>query len=171
MKFFPLIFLIAIHVYGQSRKDGIYLMPVNAPDTVGHRNFLDSKGNKLGLWQYYSPEGYLALVVNFKNNKRDGEYLRYQSNTNLVFEKGAYLNGFKHGTYERFYSDGSIRVKGVYESGEKVGEWLYYHKESGTVRMKGKYFKGKKHGKWVLLDAVQNVKQEVVYQNGLLVNN
>lgn len=170
MKILAILFLLSIQLLAQSRKEGTYLMPVNAHDTVKHRNFLDAKGNKLGLWQYYSQEGFLSLTVNFKNNKRQGEYVRYQSNTNLVFEKGSYLNGYKHGSYERYYSDGSIRVKGTYENGEKVGEWLYYHKESGTVRMKGKYVDGKKHGKWVMLDQAQIVKQEVNYQNGLLVN-
>ena len=171
MKILVFLSLISIQLLAQNRNDGTYLMPVNAPDSVKHRNFLDAKGNKLGLWQYYSQDGFLSLTVYFNNNKRQGEYIRYQTNTALVFEKGSYLNGYKHGNYERYYSDGSIRVKGVYENGEKVGEWLYYHKESGTVRMKGLYVEGKKHGKWVLLDKAQIVKQEVEYQKGLLVSN
>jgi antitoxin component YwqK of YwqJK toxin-antitoxin module len=171
MKIIVFFSLLSLQLLAQNRNKGTFLMPVNANDTVKHRNFLDENGNKVGLWQYYSQEGYLSLVVNFQNNKRQGEYVRYQTNTHLIFEKGSYLNGYKHGNYERYYSDGSIRVKGVYKNGEKVGEWMYFHKESGTIRMKGFYVNGKKHGKWVLLDQAQIVKQAVLYENGLLVNN
>ena len=58
MKILAILFLLSIQLLAQSRKEGTYLMPVNAHDTVKHRNFLDAKGNKLGLWQYYSQEGF-----------------------------------------------------------------------------------------------------------------
>jgi len=168
-----MMFLI-VNTYGQTTKsasvtDVINLMPVNAPDTVKHRNKIDGLGNKVGKWEYYSVNGKLILSIKYKSNKRDGEYARYQVNSGLLFEKGYYKNGIKHGEYFRYFTNGSIRVKGYYEAGFKSGIWLYYFRDSGSLRSKGVYFSGRKDGIWIFYDKLEAVKRQIKYTKGEIV--
>lgn len=166
--------MITSSIYGQTTKstpspDVIHLMPVNAPDSVKHRNKIDGLGNKVGKWEYYSENGKLVLSIEYLNNKRDGAYARYQVNSGLLFEKGYYKNGIKHGEYFRYFTNGSIRVKGHYESGFKSDIWLYYYRDSGYLRSKGNYKRGRKDGIWLFYDKLEAVKRQVEYVNGELI--
>jgi len=166
-----------LNIYSQEEtienpsKEIIHLMPVNAPDSVKHRNKIDGSGNKVGKWQYYSENGKLILSIEYQNNKRDGEYARYQVNSGLLFEKGYYKNGIKHGEYFRYFTDGSIRVKGLYESGFKSGIWLYYYRDSGSLRSKGVFTRGRKDGIWLFYDKLEAVKRQVEYVNGEIIKS
>jgi antitoxin component YwqK of YwqJK toxin-antitoxin module len=170
------IFFLSILVFSAKAqdnidRDAIYLMPVNAPDSVKHRNKMDKNGKKSGRWEYYSKTGRLVLAVNYENNKREGEYIRYQPMTGKPFEKGYYSNGVKTGTYIRYYTDGTLRVKGNYKDGLKQGVWEYYYKSSGSVRAKGNFDRGRKHGVWSFYDYSEVLKRTIEYSDGKIIQS
>lgn len=148
------------------------IRPKYSPDTIGHRNKLDDFGNKWGNWQYYSKNGVLILEINYKNNKRNGEFVRYNGITGKMLEKGAYLEDLKNGSFTKWYTNNSKRVEGSYRKGMKNGIWSYYFKNSpGTVRLNGNFKDGKKHGKWVFYDKNETIRSIIKYDNGLIVES
>lgn len=149
----------------------IYLMPVNAPDSINHRNKMDEKGRKIGKWEYYSRTGKLILAVNYENNRRNGEYIRYQPTTGKPFEIGSYKNGVRDGLYVRYFTDGTVRVKGQYKNGLKNGVWEYYYRSSGSIRAKGKFENGRKNGTWNFFDYSEVLKRTMEYSNGKIIQS
>lgn len=170
-----LLFLIVAQVKAQDsasiNPDYIYLMPVNAPDSVSHRNKMDQNGRKTGRWEYYSKTGRLVLAVNYEANKRVGEYVRYQPMTGKPFEKGYYEDGVKVGMYTRYYTDGTPRVKGYYKDGLKHGVWEYYYKSTGSVRAKGNFERGRKNGVWSFYDYSEVLKRTIEYSDGKIIQS
>ena len=146
------------------------LRPKYAPDNNVHRNKLDDLGKKWGKWQYYSRNGMLILEINYKNNKRNGEFVRYNSITSKMLEKGAYINDLKNGSFTKWYSNGAKRVEGSYRKGMKTGIWSYFFKNSsGIVRLTGNFKEGKKHGKWIFYDKNETIRSIIKYENGDIV--
>ena len=151
--------LIGLLSFTQTPEELTAIRPKYAPDTIGHRNKLDDYGKKWGKWQFYSKNGILILEINYKDNKRNGEFVRYNGITGKILEKGAYLDDLKNGSFTKWYTNSSKRVEGSYRKGMKNGIWSYYFKNSpGTVRLNGNFKDGKKHGKWVFYDRNETIR-------------
>jgi len=164
--------LIGLLSFTQTPEELTAIRPKYAPDTIGHRNKLDDYGKKWGKWQFYSKNGILILEINYKDNKRNGEFLRYNGITGKILEKGAYLDDLKNGSFTKWYTNSSKRVEGSYRKGMKNGIWSYYFKNSpGTVRLNGNFKDGKKHGKWVFYDTNETIRSIIKYDNGTIVES
>ena len=169
-KFISFILLLGLMSFTQSPDNLTALQPKYAPESIGHRNKLDDLGKKWGTWQYYSRNGVLILEINYKDNQRNGEFVRYNGITGKMLEKGAYLNDLKNGSFTKWYSNGAKRVEGSYRKGLKTGVWSYFFKNSpGMVRLTGNFKDGKKHGKWVFYDKNETIRSIVKYENGAIV--
>ena len=168
-----LIFVLAIGALSfQNPGDLTALQPKYAPDSIGHRNKLDDLGKKWGNWQFYSRNGVLILEISYKDNKRNGEFVRYNGITGRMLEKGAYVNDLKNGSFTKWYSNGAKRVEGVYRKGLKNGIWSYYFKNSpGIIRLNGNFKDGKKHGKWVFYDKNGTIRSIIKYDNGVILES
>lgn len=100
----------------------------------------------------------------------------YERNCNgLIIEKGAFINGSKHGewvTYSRnsvlirklnydtgalngkvmlFYLNGKPKLTGQFEKGNKTGKWTYYTKK-GKILSEGNYLSNKPIKTWIIND-------------------
>ena len=165
-------FLIGLLSFTQTPEELTAIRPKYAPDTIGHRNKLDDYGKKWGKWQFYSKNGILILEINYKDNKRNGEFVRYNGINGKILEKGAYLDDLKNGSFTKWYTNSSKRVEGSYRKGMKNGIWSYYFKNSpGTVRLNGNFKDGKKHGKWVFYDTNETIRSIIKYDNGTIVES
>ena len=168
-KYLSLTLVIGLLIFTQIPDDLTDLRPKYAPDTVGHRNKLDDLGKKWGTWQFYSRGGVLILEMNYKDNKLNGEFVRYNGVTGKMLEKGAYLDDLKNGSFTQWYTNGTKRVEGVYRKGLKTGVWSYYFKNSpGIIRLTGNFKDGKKHGKWVFYDKNETIRSMVKYEDGVI---
>ena len=164
--------LIGLLSFTQTPEELTAIRPKYAPDTIDHRNKLDDYGKKWGKWQFYSKNGILILEINYKDNKRNGEFVRYNGITGKILEKGAYLDDLKNGSFTKWYTNSSKRVEGSYRKGMKNGIWSYYFKNSpGTVRLNGNFKDGKKHGKWVFYDTNETIRSIIKYDNGTIVES
>ncbi|MBL57599.1 MAG: hypothetical protein CMP61_10445 [Flavobacteriales bacterium] len=164
--------ILGLLSFTQTPEELTAMRPKHAPDTTSHRNKLDNNGNKWGNWQFYSENGILILEINYKNNKRNGEFVRYNGVTGKMLEKGAYLDDLKNGSFTKWYNNSAKRVEGSYRKGMKNGLWSYYFKNApGTVRLTGNFKEGKKHGKWIFYDKNETVRSIIKYQNGVIVES
>lgn len=170
MKLFSTILLLIVvgfSSFGQSDQDLTSLLPKYAPDDALHRNKIDNSGKKQGKWQYYSRSGILVLELTFENNKKKGEYKRYNGVTGKMIEKGNYLNGIKNGSYTKWFSNGVKRVEGTYSNGKKDAIWSYFFKNgTGALRMIGNFKDGKKEGSWVFYDKNGSIRHKVKFESG-----
>jgi antitoxin component YwqK of YwqJK toxin-antitoxin module len=83
----------------------------------------------------------------FKNGKRDGAWVRYYENGQLMY-KGNYKNGMKDGAKVGYYENGSIWYKEDFKNGKLEGAQVSYW-ETGQVWYKGNNKYGKREGAWV----------------------
>ena len=112
-KILILITLFGLMSFNQYPENLTALRPKYATDTVMHRNKLDDQGKKWGTWQSYSRNGMLILQMNYKDNKLNGEFVRYNGSTGKMIEKGAYLNDLKNGSFTKWYSNGFCTFDGA----------------------------------------------------------
>ena len=86
-----------------------------------NKGFEDEKG-KQGTWIEYE-DGYKKGIVNYKNNKWEGPFVRYWEN-GKVAAKGSYRNGIPAGEFVSYNEDGTIDEKGVLSNkGGEIGVW------------------------------------------------
>lgn len=164
--------LIGLLSFTQTPEELTAIRPKYAPDTIGHRNKLDDYGKKWGKWQFYSKNGILILEINYKDNKRNGEFVRYNGISGKMLEKGAYIDDLKNGSFTKWYTNSSKRVEGSYRKGMKNGIWSYYFKNyPGIVRLNGNFKDGKKHGKWVFYDTNETIRSIIKYDNGTIIES
>lgn len=88
-----------------------------------------SNGLLEGTMQSYYPDGAVSEEVEWKQNKKDGDWKQYYKNGTQRLS-GHYENGMLQGAYEVFYSDGTIEIRGNYVDNRSHGTWHFYH-ESG----------------------------------------
>lgn len=112
-------------------------------DTLNQR---DENGRKQGYWIYYGkdrPEsGYPANGKveegNYKDDRKNGVWMRYHIDGKTLKLKGQYLNSRPYGSFEMYYPNGNIRRKGFVTDGndryKEYEEYSYY--ESGTLKEK-----------------------------------
>jgi antitoxin component YwqK of YwqJK toxin-antitoxin module len=171
-KILVIIMAFGFMSFAQIPDDLTAIRPKYAPDSIDHRNKLDDYGKKWGTWQYFSRNGMLILELNYKDNKLNGEFIRYNGITGKMLEKGAYLNDMKNGSFTKWYSNGTKRVEGSYRKGLKNGIWSYYFKNSpGIIRLNGNFKDGKKHGKWVFYDKNGTIRSIIKYEDGLIIES
>ena len=171
--FFQIILLTCICTtsFAQNENSLTSLMPKYAPKDELHRNKIDDAGKKWGKWKYFSRNGKIILEITFKNNKKNGKYVRYNGVTGEIIEQGNYLNGTKNGSYTKWFSNGLKRVEGTYSKGMKESVWNYYFKnETGSLRISGKFTNGKRDGNWIFYDKNGNIRNKVNFQKGNQIN-
>jgi antitoxin component YwqK of YwqJK toxin-antitoxin module len=83
-------------------------------------------------------------ITNYKNGKKNGESSEYISN--VLFEKGNYVNGEKMGEWVR-YDEGKV-YKNTYKKGDGNYDEIVYDSH-GNIFSKGSYLNNKKDGGFI----------------------
>ena len=94
-------------------------------------------GKRDGPWVSYHPNGQLMRAGNYKDGKFDGPWVGYHVNGGLFF-KGTLKDGKKDGPWVYYWSNGGLSSKGTYKNGKYVGPWVTYHK-NGQLWFKKTY--------------------------------
>lgn len=163
---FILTLFITIAGFAQTKPALTSLIPKYASQDEPHRNKIDDNGKKWGKWKYFSRSGQIVLEITFENNKKNGEYARYNGVTGRMIEQGNYLNGVKNGSYTKWFSNGVKRVEGTYSKGLKDSIWNYYFKNgTGALRISGKFNAGRKNGNWIFYDKNGNIRKKINFQS------
>jgi antitoxin component YwqK of YwqJK toxin-antitoxin module/Tfp pilus assembly protein PilF len=116
----------------------------------------DSKGENIGYWNFYYPNGILKSEGAFNDdNKRTGLWKFYEAN-GLPSSTENYVNGQIQGKIESFFSNGSIRSGRSFSNSLLDGESIYYY-PTGVKKISAKY-----------KDDIENGKQIKYHENGTL---
>ena len=67
----------------------------------------------------------------FKNGERDGAWISYRKNGQLLSE-GNYKNGQQEGSWVIYHENGQLLYKGNFKNGKKEGAWVRNHSD-GTL--------------------------------------
>lgn len=89
--------------------------------------FVDGKGNKIGHWKWYYPNGGLWRTGEYQNDKAQGKWEIYYQNGKLN-KVGNYENDVAVGDWEFYFEDGQVLAYGSYQWGKEDGTWRHYHK-------------------------------------------
>lgn len=87
----------------------------------GNINFTNHDTIFEGPIEYFDKNGKLSTVINFTNNKRDGEYIDYHSN-GKISQTANYSQGELHGIIKLFDSSGKLFYQANYFHGVEMGD-------------------------------------------------
>ena len=76
----------------------------------------------------------LAIIDNYKNGKREGEWKFYHENGKLGI--GNYKNGEQEGESKWYHENGKLDIIGNSKNGKQEGESKWYH-ENGKLKVIG----------------------------------
>lgn len=130
-------------------------------------NQLDPSTTFSGAWNNWDQDGKLKSTFHYRNGKKDGSYIVYNS-TGGVLSEGQYKageldglqkiemedgsrteipyeNGKRSGVERSWYPGGELAVEAPWVDGEQEGSVTYYF-ESGAVHSSIPYYKGKREG-------------------------
>ena len=85
-------------------------------------NKKDDQGKKQGHWIYVGkdrpgagfPEEGKVEEGDFKDDRKEGVWIKYHADGKSVKLKGTYKNNRPQGSYSRYYSNGVIREQGLF---------------------------------------------------------
>jgi len=121
------------------------------------KNLVDAKGEKQGYWVYYGKDRPdLGYPMNgkieegaYKDNRKEGEWIKYHHDGVTPRLKGFYINNRPQGEYIKYHPNGKVKEKGSFErnkyidslsrytsSGQLVYQAVYNEegKEDGAVK-------------------------------------
>jgi antitoxin component YwqK of YwqJK toxin-antitoxin module len=82
--------------------------------------------------RYYANKN-VQLEGEYKDSKRDGDWVYYYENGNK-WSEGSYVNGLDDGKRVTYYETGKKRYEGDYKEGKRVGMWKFYDENGKTLK-------------------------------------
>jgi antitoxin component YwqK of YwqJK toxin-antitoxin module len=81
---------------------------------------------------YYPDSGNTTEIIEYKNNIKDGVFLKYFPDGELMSE-GTFSEGLLEGDFTVYFPDGNIEIKGKYKNGRKIGNWSYFTEDGRPI--------------------------------------
>ncbi len=125
---------------------GMSFYPLFAGNDQGGDTNKIVDGKKQGKWIYFGkdrPEmGYPAEGKveegNYKDNRKEGTWIKYHSDGKTPKLKGEYHNNRPDGSYEKIYPDGTVKEKGTFSRGQYSGKLERYY-PNGQLKYSGNH--------------------------------
>lgn len=127
-------------------------------------NFVD--GLKEGELLIFRENAKLHSTYTYKNDEKNGEYIRYDYKGSLVLEQGFYLNDLKTGEWVKYFENGKIDTKRSYIEDKENGDCEIYYK-TGQLKAKGSFENGVKSGLWEYFYETGNLKGKEDHLEGV----
>jgi len=137
---------ILFHPNGQKAAEGIFLSQ-----------------QKDGTWYYYSNEGVLVAIENYKKGVKNGEFKTYSAKTGMLIEEYAYVDGLLHGEMRSYYDKDNVCAIIPYIKGKRNGKTISYH-YGNIISSQGIYHNNLKEGEWEFYDESAKLRQVVEYK-------
>jgi antitoxin component YwqK of YwqJK toxin-antitoxin module len=94
----------------------------------------DDKGQKIGVWTSYYPNGQIKDIFNYTANKVNGELKRY-SIKGVLLDEGLLKDDYYNGLRTKYYQTGGVSEKSEYQNGSQDGIVELYYR-NGLLRAK-----------------------------------
>ncbi|MES2516393.1 MAG: hypothetical protein V4580_19720 [Bacteroidota bacterium] len=125
----------------------------------------DDKGEKTGQWKFYYEDGVLKEKCSFKNNKLDGEYIKFHNNGKMI-EHLFYKDGKYDGVQTVYYSNGNIKNVYTYKNNVQDGEESGYYR-TGKLAYKSDAKNNSFNGLYTSYYENGSVKKTYMFTNGV----
>ena len=151
--FFSFFLFLASAAFGKTlnnadliEKDGLYYQKDTGKPFTGKvsNDFKHDKimghvkaGKRLGLWEFYHPNGELRAKGKYKDGKYQGQWEWYFLGGKLE-SKGPFKDGKYNGYWLANHKNGQLQWEGVYTKGKRVGPWVWYYPD-GSLMEKRNY--------------------------------
>ena len=112
--------------------------------TINEEYYVDSEGRRQGKCIEYSSLGNIWGICNYVDNKKDGEFIRYYYDIDIILFKCNFSKGLFDGEYIQYYESKRKSLEGNYVKGKKEGYWLYFEDEENAIHKIIYYKDGKK---------------------------
>ena len=89
-----------------------WLLPENKPD---------------GKWNYYTNEGKIYEIINWKDGEKHGKHIEFYYGKNQVNKVTEYKDGIRDGVYEEYDEQGTLLLKGTFLADSFNGFWEVYN--------------------------------------------
>ncbi|MEX1003044.1 MAG: hypothetical protein WDZ35_13080 [Crocinitomicaceae bacterium] len=131
-------------------------------------------GMKQGYWivygkdqpdKGYPPEGKIEEGY-YKDNRKDGVWIKYHSDGKTPRLKGTYKNGRPNGPYEKIDDKGVVRESGNYSQRKMTGEFKIYNEKGILTQEKTFNPDGKEDGKVIYYYDDGSVQMEMDKKDG-----
>lgn len=110
---------------------------------------------KNGKRYEYHSNGQLREISNFKDDKLEGEQLRWLANGQLYW-KANYVNGYRTGLFETWWENGRPKERSYQQGNNKHGPVLRWHRD-GRIVEQGTYYGGKAIGVATVWDTLGGI--------------
>ena len=141
--------------------------------TFNKYGILKSEGNRKNFlldstWKFYNEKGNISLIINYKNDKKNGYRINYLPESIIV---DSFDNDLKNNWCKILFLDSNIQSKTFYNNGLEEG-WAYKYDHDGRLISKIFYINGfiKKREYFNALDAkgLKNGIWKDFYANGVI---
>lgn len=124
--------------------------------------YFDQK--KDSTWRFYSDtDGVLVSIESYRNDKAHGESLIFYPGTEQIAEIVHFSNGQRNGAWLKYYENGNILTEGSFQNDQLHGPITFYHLD-GKIHIKGQYQEGLKSGIWQTFDEDGKLTEQENYQ-------
>ena len=148
--------------------------PIYVVETEENNNIKCAAGHyvnnqRMGLWEFYYPNGTTKATGDYKSNQKDGMWKYYYASGQLM-SAGRYANGVMTGTWITYYVNGNRKSEGQCEGRLQVGPWIQFPDENRPDRYWQGSFNaaGNMEGQWKYFENRAAVRT-VTYSNGNVV--
>jgi antitoxin component YwqK of YwqJK toxin-antitoxin module len=108
--------------YAAGKRDGAY---VESNDGAPVVTATFAAGARDGAYREMRADGTPAVVGEYRNDRKHGEWLRYAPGGVLVVRE-TWVDGLLDGPYLRYHADGAVSVKGSFAAGRRTGTWTEF---------------------------------------------
>ncbi|MDC1024915.1 hypothetical protein OAR04_03200 [Flavobacteriales bacterium] len=92
----------------------------------------DDNGKKNGTVNQYTKSGKIFSVTNYKNGIKNGEYISYHYDSDVISNKGQYVDDKQHGVFIYNNQKGELIKKNYYVKGDFVVSAYFDKKKNET---------------------------------------
>ncbi|PKV75292.1 toxin-antitoxin system YwqK family antitoxin [Pontibacter ramchanderi] len=176
--------------YANDKREGIwsYFIPVGSRSgqVMLESNYSNDKKNGLEKRYFFMEEvednsqgrqiitykAFPALVKTFyKDDLKNGDY-EYRDSTNILVDKGSYLNDEKHGQWLEGYihnnpddSRSWLYYAGEYKNGKEEGKWISYF-DRNLILTTSHFRAGKLNGELIEWNELGKPAEKKIFENG-----
>ena len=124
-------------------------------DPEGYPNETDENGMKQGMWTIWGhmrpekgyPENGKIEEGPYKNDRKNGEWVKYHKDGKTPRLIGVYVNNRPNGAYKKFYENGGVMEEGTFSGGKQKEVFRRYHENGNIAQEKTFNENGKEDGK------------------------
>ena len=157
-------------LYEENNRVGEWKWYAENGELVKHA-FYDKTGRPNGTWVYYHDDGAKRRVENYKDGLRHGETTYYSDDGIQLLEKFSFKNDKLDGEFIRWYpreeseTEPRKRNQSYYLAGKRHGSATEWY-EDGQVRNQVDFKNGERHGRTRRWDAEGTLELDLLFEEG-----